>query len=79
MKRFAKLKIGVDILRSLFERARSLPRADSLRLAGTMIRRRALQCTASIQGLLVLAKWGLSEAEIREMRDAADRCSACYA
>jgi TetR/AcrR family transcriptional regulator, transcriptional repressor for nem operon len=66
----AKLKIGVDTLRSLFERALSLPRADSLPLPSAMIRQRALQCAANIQGLLVLAKSGLSEVEIREMRAA---------
>src|ERR1700756_5344791 len=50
----ARLKIGVDTLRSLFERALSLPGgAGSLRLSDAVIRQRALQCAANIQGLLL--------------------------
>jgi TetR/AcrR family transcriptional regulator, transcriptional repressor for nem operon len=66
----ARLKIGVDTLRSLFAAALSRPAAGSARLSDAIVRQRALQCTANIQGLLVLAKSGLSDAEIAEMRDA---------
>jgi TetR/AcrR family transcriptional repressor of nem operon len=66
----ARLKIGVDTLRSLFERALSLPVAESLRLSDAVIRRRALQCVANIQGLLVLAKSGLSDHQVAEIRNA---------
>jgi TetR/AcrR family transcriptional regulator, transcriptional repressor for nem operon len=64
-----RLKIGVDTLRSLFEAALSRP-AGSSRLSNVIVRQRALQCVANIQGILVLAKSGLSDAEITEMRDA---------
>ena len=66
----ARLKIGVGTLCSLFEQALSLPRAGSSRLPDAVMHQRALQCAANIQGVLVLAKSGLSEAEIGEMRDA---------
>jgi TetR/AcrR family transcriptional regulator, transcriptional repressor for nem operon len=66
----ARLKVGVDTLRSLFEKALSLPRVGSPQLSGAAIAQRALQCAANIQGLLVLAKSGLSDAEIGQMRDA---------
>ena len=62
----ARLKAGIDTLRSLFEKALSLSRVGSSHL----ITRRALQCAANIQGLLVLAKSGSSDAEIGQMRDA---------
>jgi TetR/AcrR family transcriptional repressor of nem operon len=65
----ARLKIGVGTLRSLFEQALSLPRAGSPLLPAPVVRQRALQCAANIQGLLVLAKSGMSDAEIEEMRD----------
>ena len=66
----ARLKIGVDTLRSLFAAALSRPAAGSSRLSDVIVRQRALQCAANIQGMLVLAKSGLSDAEITEMRDA---------
>jgi len=66
----AHLKTGVDTLRSLFEAALSRPAARSSPLSDAIVRRRALQCVANIQGVLVLAKSGLSDAEITEMRDA---------
>ena len=66
----ARLKIGVDTLRSLFEAALSRPAAGASRLSDVIVRQRALQCVANIQGMLVLAKSGLSDAEIKVMRDA---------
>jgi TetR/AcrR family transcriptional repressor of nem operon len=65
-----RLKIGVNTLRSLFEAALSRPAAGSSRLSDVIIRQRALQCLANIQGILVLAKSGVSDVEITEMRDA---------
>jgi TetR/AcrR family transcriptional regulator, transcriptional repressor for nem operon len=66
----ARLKIGVDTLRSLFEAALSRPAAGASRLSDVIVRQRGLQCVANIQGILVLAKSGLSDAEIKVMRDA---------
>jgi TetR/AcrR family transcriptional repressor of nem operon len=66
----AHLKTGVDTLRSLFEAALLRPAARYSRPSEAIVRRRALQCVANIQGVLVLAKSGLSDAEITEMRDA---------
>lgn len=67
----ARLKIGIDTLRSLFAAALSLPGVGSSRSpAVTVVHQRALQCVANIQGLLVLAKSGLSDAEIADLRDA---------
>jgi TetR/AcrR family transcriptional repressor of nem operon len=64
-----RLKIGVDTLRSLFEAA--LPRpAGTSRLSDVIVHQRALQCVAHTQGILVLAKSGVSNAEITEMREA---------
>jgi TetR/AcrR family transcriptional regulator, transcriptional repressor for nem operon len=54
----ARLTIGVDTLRSLFAAALSRPAARSLRLSDVIVRQRALQCVANIQGVLVLAKSG---------------------
>jgi AcrR family transcriptional regulator len=65
-----RLKIGVDTLRFLFEAALSRPAAGSSRHSDVIVRQRALQCVANIQGMLVLAKSGVSDAEITEMRDA---------
>jgi len=64
-----RLRIGVDTLRSLFEAALSRP-AGSSRLSDVFVRQRALQCVANIQGILLLAKSGVSDAEITKMRDA---------
>jgi TetR/AcrR family transcriptional repressor of nem operon len=66
----ARLRIGVSTVRSLFEKALSLPQAGSATLSDAAVAQRALQCTASLQGLLVLAKSGLSDSEIGQMRDA---------
>jgi TetR/AcrR family transcriptional repressor of nem operon len=66
----ARLTTGVETLRSLFAAALSRPAAGSSRFSDVIVRRRALQCVANIQGLLVLAKSGLSDAEITDMRDA---------
>lgn len=66
----ARLTIGVETLRSLFAAALSRPAAGSSQLSDAIVRQRALQCVANIQGVLVLAKSGLPDAEIAEMRDA---------
>jgi TetR/AcrR family transcriptional regulator, transcriptional repressor for nem operon len=66
----ARLKAGIDTLRALFEKALSLSTVGSSQLSGSVVTRRALQCTTNIQGLLVVAKSGLSDAEIGQMRDA---------
>lgn len=65
----ARLTIGVDTLRSLFAAALSRPAAGSSQFSGVIVCQRALQCVANIQGVLVLAKSGLSDAEITELRD----------
>jgi TetR/AcrR family transcriptional repressor of nem operon len=66
----ARLKTGVETLRSVFEAALSRPSAGSSRLSNVIVRQRALQCVANIQGMLVLAKSGVSDVEVTEMRDA---------
>jgi TetR/AcrR family transcriptional regulator, transcriptional repressor for nem operon len=66
----ARLTVGVDTLRSLFAAALSRPAAESSRLSNAIVCQRALQCVANIQGMLVLAKSGLSDAEITQLRDA---------
>jgi len=65
-----RLRIGIGVVRSLFEKALSLPLPASPSLPEHLVRLRALQCTASLQGLLVLAKSGLPEVELQAMRDA---------
>jgi len=65
-----RLKIGVDTLRFLSKRRCRDLAAGSSRHSDVIVRQRALQCVANIQGMLVLAKSGVSDAEITEMRDA---------
>ncbi len=65
-----RLTIGVETLRSLFAAALSRPATGSSRFSDVLVRQRALQCVANIQGMLVLAKSGLPDAEITEMRNA---------
>ena len=65
-----RLNIGIASVRSLLERALSLPLRPSRLLSEDSRRLRALQCTASLQGLLVLAKSGLPAVELQAMRDA---------
>ena len=65
-----RLKVGVDILRTLFKKAISLPSATGAKLSEREINLAALQLVANVQGLLVLAKSGLSDADIKDMRAA---------
>jgi TetR/AcrR family transcriptional regulator, transcriptional repressor for nem operon len=65
-----RLKIGVEILRALFRKAISLPSSAGVRRSKREIDQIALQLVANVQGLLVLAKSGLSEADIKLARSA---------
>lgn len=64
-----RLKIGVETLRALFRKAISLPSAGERR-SKREIDQLALQLVANVQGLLVLAKSGLSDADIKSARSA---------
>jgi TetR/AcrR family transcriptional regulator, transcriptional repressor for nem operon len=63
-----RLKVGVEILRTLFKKAISLPSAAGAKRSEREINLAALQLVANVQGLLVLAKSGLSDADIKDMR-----------
>ena len=65
-----QLRIGVDVLRAQFEKALSLPSAGGVKRSRAEIERSALHLVASVQGLLVLAKSGLSDADIKSTRAA---------
>jgi TetR/AcrR family transcriptional repressor of nem operon len=65
-----RLKIGVEILRALFKKVISLPSSTGARRSRHEIDRLALQLVVNVQGLLVLAKSGLSDADIRSARAA---------
>jgi len=65
-----RLKIGVEVLRAQFKKALSLPSADGTKRADLEIDCSALHLVASVQGLLVLAKSGLAEADIKIARAA---------
>jgi TetR/AcrR family transcriptional regulator, transcriptional repressor for nem operon len=66
-----RLKIGVEILRALFRKAISLPSSSAgVRRSKREIDQLALQLVANVQGLLVLAKSGLSDADIKSARSA---------
>jgi TetR/AcrR family transcriptional repressor of nem operon len=64
-----RLKLGIEILKAQFKRALALPSAADTRRVESEIDRLALHLVANIQGLLVLAKSGLAEAEIQSARD----------
>jgi TetR/AcrR family transcriptional regulator, transcriptional repressor for nem operon len=66
----ARLKVGVEIFRTLFKKAISLPSATGAKRSEHEIDLAALQLVANVQGLLVLAKSGLSDADIKDMRAA---------
>jgi TetR/AcrR family transcriptional regulator, transcriptional repressor for nem operon len=66
----AKLKIGIGILRALFRKALSLPSSTGAMRSKREADRTALQLVANVQGLLVLAKSGLSDADLRSARSA---------
>jgi TetR/AcrR family transcriptional repressor of nem operon len=63
-----RLKVGVEIFQALFKKAISLPSATGAKRSEREINLAALQLVASVQGLLVLAKSGLSDADIKDMR-----------
>jgi TetR/AcrR family transcriptional regulator, transcriptional repressor for nem operon len=65
-----RLKIGVEVLRVQFKKALSLPSPDGTKPPDPEIDRAALHLVASVQGLLVLAKSGLAEADIKIARAA---------
>jgi TetR/AcrR family transcriptional repressor of nem operon len=65
-----QLRIGVEVLRTQFKRALSLPSVDGRKRSNIEIERCALHLIASVQGLLVLAKSGLSDADIKSTREA---------
>ena len=63
-----RLKVGVEVLRAQFEKALSLPSPAGAKLSELQIERSALHLVASVQGLLVLAKSGLPDADIKIAR-----------
>ena len=66
-----RLKIGVEILRALFRKAISLPSSSAgEKRSKREIDQLALQLVANVQGLLVLAKSGLSDTDIKSARSA---------
>jgi TetR/AcrR family transcriptional repressor of nem operon len=64
----ARLTIGVDVLRAVFEKALTLPSSAGVRRSKREVGHLALLLVANVQGLLVLAKSGLSAADIRTAR-----------
>ena len=64
----AKLKVGIEVLKAQFKFALALPSAAGTRRADSEIDQLALHLVANIQGLLVLAKSGLAEADIKTAR-----------
>ena len=65
-----RLKVGVQVLRAQFRKALSLPSAAGLKRSAEDVDRMALHLVANIQGLLVLCKSGLDEADIKIARSA---------
>jgi TetR/AcrR family transcriptional repressor of nem operon len=65
-----RLRTGVDTLRGLFRKAIALPSASGVTRSEAEIDQAALQLVAGVQGLLVLAKSGLPDADIRSARTA---------
>jgi TetR/AcrR family transcriptional repressor of nem operon len=65
-----RLRIGIEVLKAQFRKALSLPSATRRRHSDTEIDRLALHLVANIQGLLVLAKSGLAETDIKAARKA---------
>jgi TetR/AcrR family transcriptional repressor of nem operon len=64
----AKLKVGIEVLKAQFRRALALPSTAGMKRADSEIDQLALHLVANIQGLLVLAKSGLAEADIKTAR-----------
>jgi TetR/AcrR family transcriptional regulator, transcriptional repressor for nem operon len=65
-----RLRVGIEVLKAQFKRALSLPSASRTKRSDSEIDRLALHLVANIQGLLVLAKSGLAEADIKTARAA---------
>ena len=65
-----RLRLGVEVLRGQFKRALALPSATGTKRPDFEIDQSALHLVASVQGLLVLAKSGLPEADIKTARAA---------
>jgi len=65
-----KLKVGIEVLKAQFKRALTLPSAAGRKRADSEIDQLALHLVANIQGLLVLTKSGLAEADIKTARAA---------
>jgi TetR/AcrR family transcriptional repressor of nem operon len=65
-----RLRIGVDVLRAQFKKALSLPSADGTKRSAPEIHSSALHLVAGVQGLLVLAKSGLADTDIKIARAA---------
>jgi TetR/AcrR family transcriptional repressor of nem operon len=63
-----RLKVGIEVLKAQFKRALSLPSIAGTKRSEVEIDRLALHLVANIQGLLVLAKSGLAEADIKAAR-----------
>ncbi len=63
-----RLRSGIGVLKAQFKRALSLPSATRAGRSDIEIDRLALHLVANIQGLLVLAKSGLAENDIRAAR-----------
>jgi TetR/AcrR family transcriptional regulator, transcriptional repressor for nem operon len=64
------LRKGVETLRALSRKAIALPSTSGVKRSEREIDQAALQLVASVQGLLVLAKSGLSAADIKTARAA---------
>jgi TetR/AcrR family transcriptional regulator, transcriptional repressor for nem operon len=65
-----RLRSGIEVLKAQFKRALSLPSASRTRRSDIEVNGLALHLVAGIQGLLVLAKSGLAETDIKAARAA---------
>jgi TetR/AcrR family transcriptional repressor of nem operon len=65
-----RLKVGIEVLKAQFKKALSLPSDTGAKRSASEIDGLALHLVANIQGLLVLAKSGLAETDIKAARAA---------
>jgi len=65
-----RLRKGVETLRALARKAIALPSPSGVKRSEREIDQAALQLVAGVQGLLVLAKSGLSAADVKTARAA---------
>jgi TetR/AcrR family transcriptional regulator, transcriptional repressor for nem operon len=63
-----RLRVGIEVLKAQFKRALALPSAAGAKRRDSEIDALALHLVANIQGLLVLAKSGLAEADVKIAR-----------